>query len=765
MKKIYNYIKTLSFLAVLGATPLSAQVYCSSSAVSTYDDEIFNVTFGSLNNTSTCGQVAGGAGSVAYRYNNYTTVVPAPNLLMGNNYPLSVNGGQCNGSTYCGYIYVWIDYNQNGLFTDPGEMVYTSNYICWQPSGSISSAPNGITIPFTALPGVTRMRVVQAEGSTSGPCTTYGYGETEDYNVNIILPPPCSGVPGANAVLTPTYAICPNAAALLTLANSYTTYGFTYQWQSSTVSAVGPFVSIPNATMTTYVTPTLIANTYYQAVITCTNSNSSTITASGQVSIQPIVTSNIPYFEGFEGIINPNDLPNCSWAATNPTTQCRTYTSVQNQQRVARTGNKFASFFYSPSGTNHFFTNGIQMNAGVTYSASLWYATNYYGETNWSDMSILVGPNQSTTGLVSIVSSNGPAASTGYKSLTNTFTVATSGIYYVAIRGTSSGCCAYHLNWDDLLIEAPCALNKPSVTVNTSTNTICEGESVIMTASGANTYAWSHGPTTGPVTVFPTQSTLYTVVGTNTAAGCSFTTTQYINVLPKPNMAIFSDKQVVCAGKPVNISVSGASTYTWSTGSNSNFITVSPNTATTYSVIGSNAMGCTSEVVKAIGVNPLPVVTGTSDKPEICRGENATLTGGGAVSYDWSSSSSFIQAAVAVVSPNVNTTFTVTGTNANGCTNTALVQQNVQECLGVKEMTSLNGVKLYPNPTAGVFTVELNNGKNKVISVLDVTGRVILTVSDKNEAALVDISTLADGIYYVRIQSETTTDIIKLVKN
>lgn len=121
MKKIYNYFKALGFLAAFGAAPLAAQTYCTSNAISTYDDEIFNVTLGTLNNTSSCGQLAGGAGSIAYRYSNYTTVVPAPNLLMGNNYPLSVTGGQCNGFTYCGYIYVWIDYNQNGSFTDPGR--------------------------------------------------------------------------------------------------------------------------------------------------------------------------------------------------------------------------------------------------------------------------------------------------------------------------------------------------------------------------------------------------------------------------------------------------------------------------------------------------------------------------------------------------------------------------------------------------------------------------------------------------------------------
>ena len=132
MKKIYLIIfNSFNFLTLvrLGlalsffiSIPLKAQTYCAAAATSTNDDEIFNVTFSTLNNSSACGSV-GGAGSVASEYNNYTAIVPAPVLTLGANYPLSVTIGMCNATSYSGIFGVWIDYNNNGLFTDPGENV------------------------------------------------------------------------------------------------------------------------------------------------------------------------------------------------------------------------------------------------------------------------------------------------------------------------------------------------------------------------------------------------------------------------------------------------------------------------------------------------------------------------------------------------------------------------------------------------------------------------------------------------------------------
>jgi hypothetical protein len=711
------------------------------------------ITAFSLNNISSNNPSCSSNG-----YGNFAT--PVRTLLMGNTYNWTATTG--TGYYSLGFA-IWIDLNNNGLF-DATEMLAVS-----PPNTTHSGTLN---IPFTATPGTGRkMRIRSGYYSYitgSQACTSYlgGYGETEDYVVDIIAPAPCSGAPASNTVVAPAAGICPGASASLSLATSYTAFGYTYQWLSSTISQVGPFTPVSGATLSALLTPTLNTNTYYQAVITCTNGNITTSATAAQVIVQGTTISQVPYLEGFEGVTQNNSWPNCSWTSSTPTTICRTYTQTLNQQRFARTGSKFGSFYYFPSGTNYVWTNGIQLYAGVTYSAGLWFKTNYYGDLNWSDMSIMLGASQSTTGLVSIVSSNGAAASTSYKPLSNTFTVATSGIYYAAVRATSSGgCCAYHLNWDDFSITAPCALNTPTVSLAASNSTVCSGTPVTITASGANTYTWSTGATGNNITVVPGTSASFSVAGTNTASGCPAGQSTYITVNAQPNVLIYATKNTVCAGSPVQLTALGAATYTWSNGSNLNSISVTPNATTTYSVIGSAANGCDNMTSQVIAVNPLPTVSATSDRADLCRGESATLNGGGAATYQWLANTIFLAAAQVVVTPNTTTTYTLIGTNANGCSNSTTLVENVSECLGINGITyTSGGVKLYPNPTNGSFVVEFKGNQNKHISIVDVTGRLILDSTSKTENLTVNLSNYASGVYYVKIQSEDVNEVIKVVK-
>ncbi len=135
MKKINTSIKVLSLAFLLASGSSKAQTYCAAAASSTADEEIFNVTFASLNNSSNCSTTGGGA-SILNRYSDYTALT-APVIIQGFAYPLSITVGQCNTGTYSGYVGVWIDYNQNGLFTDPGEQVFMSVNTTFQIAGTI----------------------------------------------------------------------------------------------------------------------------------------------------------------------------------------------------------------------------------------------------------------------------------------------------------------------------------------------------------------------------------------------------------------------------------------------------------------------------------------------------------------------------------------------------------------------------------------------------------------------------------------------------
>ncbi|MCX6187005.1 MAG: GEVED domain-containing protein, partial [Bacteroidetes bacterium] len=158
--------------------------YCASSAVVTGNQEIFGVQFGLLNNTSDCSTTAPGAGSINQQYSNYTTLAPA-SFTKGLAYNLGVTINTCGG--FWGEdLAVFIDFNQDGDYLDSGENVYTSPY-----SIGVANAVRGniVTIPCDAVLGNTGMRVVYTEGGGSASCGTYGYGETEDYLINILGSP------------------------------------------------------------------------------------------------------------------------------------------------------------------------------------------------------------------------------------------------------------------------------------------------------------------------------------------------------------------------------------------------------------------------------------------------------------------------------------------------------------------------------------------------------------------------------------------------
>jgi hypothetical protein len=191
--------------------------YCVVPVVTTADEEITNVTLGSLNNSSTCATVAPGAGSLASQYSNYAsgTGAPAPlAMIQSTSVAGSITVGSCGTFNYTSGAAIFIDWNQNGLFTDAGEMVWNNGTVADINCVPASIVPVSFPVPATATPGLTRMRVISAEftaGSSITPCGTYYYGEVEDYLVQILGPcapgtffPPLAIVEDADATVCGT---------------------------------------------------------------------------------------------------------------------------------------------------------------------------------------------------------------------------------------------------------------------------------------------------------------------------------------------------------------------------------------------------------------------------------------------------------------------------------------------------------------------------------------------------------------------------------
>jgi len=245
----------------------------------------------------------------------------------------------------------------------------------------------------------------------------------------------------------------------------------------------------------------------------------------------------------------------------------------------------------------------------------------------------------------------------------------------------------------------------PTVTATASNATICNGSSTTLTGSGASTYAWMPGSLSGsPVTVTPTSTTTYTVTGT-AANGCTGTGTQTITVNPLPTVATSATSTTICSGNSTTITASGASTYTWMPGSlTGTAVTVSPTTTTTYTVTGTDANGCTNTSTRLITVNASPTVTATASNASICTGNSTTLTATGASTYAWMPGS--LTGSPVTVSPTTTTTYTVTGTAANGCTSTS---------------TQLVTVNTTPTVTATASSTTICSGSSTTITASGAT--------------------------------------------
>jgi len=169
--------------------PMSSFIncYCSSVAQGDYDEDIFNVSIGTLDNSSDCDGTTTGA-SEQNMYSDYTDL-PATELAKTAAYNFSVEIGECENS-YSNWTKAYIDFDQNGSFSDEGEEVYSSAM-----SGSGPHTETGtVTIPASATEGLTRMRVITVQTDFEGdvdPCNSYYAGETEDYFVDIKPVPSC----------------------------------------------------------------------------------------------------------------------------------------------------------------------------------------------------------------------------------------------------------------------------------------------------------------------------------------------------------------------------------------------------------------------------------------------------------------------------------------------------------------------------------------------------------------------------------------------
>jgi len=293
----------------------------------------------------------------------------------------------------------------------------------------------------------------------------------------------------------------------------------------------------------------------------------------------------------------------------------------------------------------------------------------------------------------------------------------------------------------------------PQINGSANSPTICNGSNAILTASGnADAYAWIGQGSGTSVTVNPSSSTSYTVVGTNTTTGCTDTASAFITVI-SPSISITSPT-AICAGKSATLSGNGADSYLWDNGSPFSSIVVSPSVTTSYSVTGTTTtlnLTCQSTASIQLIVNPNPTVSVVASRSVMCRNESQVLSASGASSYTWNNGTN---ASSISITPTIATiqSFTVTGSDANNCSASALLSINVQACLDLSERNNAN-INIYPNPSNGHFFVEVES--DFTLSVINVLGQKVFTGIVKSGKSEVEISNLPKGMYLIVLEGET----------
>lgn len=210
---------------------------------------------------------------------------------------------------------------------------------------------------------------------------------------------------------------------------------------------------------------------------------------------------------------------------------------------------------------------------------------------------------------------------------------------------------------------------QPTVGLVTTTTNICSGTTVTLTASGASTYGWSNNATTSSITVTPSVTTTYTVNGYN--ATCTQQQVSIINVTTTPNVGV--PNQTICASGTATLNASGATTYSWSTGSTSNPLIVTPSTNTVYTVIGFNN-SCTNTKTVSVTIGSSITIVPSATTPTICAGGTVGLSATGATTYTWLPGN--LNTSSINVTPASSTTYTINGTNS-GCNGTATISVNI----------------------------------------------------------------------------------------
>ncbi len=591
---------------------------------------------------------------------------------------------------------------------------------------------NGATSVLTASSDITGTTYSwNTEGNTASITVTPS--ATTTYTVTGTTGAGCSGTATVSVTVNPlpsvtatasSTEICLNGSSILTASSDIT--GTTYSWNTGGNTAT---ITVTPSSTTTY-------------SVTGTSTEGCTGTATVSVTVNPLPTVSATA-SSTEICLNGSSILTASSDITGTTYSWNSPLGAGSSKTVTPTStSSYTVTAASPAGCTGTATVSVTVNPLPLVSATASPSEICNGAT-----SVLTASSDITG---TTYSWNSPLGAGSTKTVTPTSTSS-----YTVTGMTTEGCTG--------TATVSVTVNPlPTVTASASPAAICNGATSVLTASGANTYNWSHSLGSGSSkTVSPTGTTTYTVTGI-TSEGCSGTAAVSVTVNPLPTVTASASPAAICNGATSVLTASGANTYNWShsLGSGSSK-TVSPTGTTTYTVTGITSEGCSGTATVSVTVNPLPTVTATASPNSVCLGNSSILTANSNITgttFEWSGTLG--TGSTKTITPISTTTYSVTGTTLFGCSSstsititvnalpsTSITTSNETICNGESSILMASGADFYS------WSHNLGTGLSQMVSPTSTTTYTVTGYFANGCSSTASIQITVNPIPYIIINA------------
>ena len=339
----------------------------------------------------------------------------------------------------------------------------------------------------------------------------------------------------------------------------------------------------------------------------------------------------------------------------------------------------------------------------------------------------------------------------------------------VAFEPVTTGITTYSASSDlgtDCVFEVAIEVFElPTVTISSDDTEICDGDAVVIDFGGdADTYTWTPADLIeGDAYVPDLGLTAFTLTGTDDVTGCQNVAIVEVLVHELPIVSANVDDDKICIGEGYTATGGGAATYEWTP---ADVIDGEVNTPISVglislTVVGTDVNGCVNSASAEVEVaEAIEITYTTTDELLGFDGTiDATVTGGFMpYSFDWDNDATGDFDDTEDLLGLTEGTYVLVVQDSEGCDNTITVDLNGQ--VGI-ETNQENGFTVYPNPTTNQITIRLNG--NFTYEVLNLNGEVILNGSGLNQK-MVDLESIASGVYFVHVKNADFFNTIKIVK-